>query len=712
MDAPTSPRSLILIGMRGVGKTTLGLIAATSLSRPFIDADALFSSKNKTTISAYVAENGWERFRDEETGILEGLLDKCGTGYVVACGGGVVERERNRELLKEFGRSGGTVIHVRRDEGEVVKYLVSEKTRPLWDEHIRSVWERRTPFFSACSTHTYFSLTALRSPQTPPSMVLKPLETSFLRFLHFILQSTPSSPHSQRLDFLSYASDSERRTYALQLCEEDPTTLRKEDTTGANVIEVRIDLVKSELLSSEEREKGRDFVARSISKIRSVTTLPIIFTVRTVLGGGSFPDFMKDATWKERYLDLLRLGVEIGCEFVDVELRLGADELERLARSRGTTHLIGTDIDLNQTTPWCIKNVQPSLDLAQQFDISILRLVRKAHRMEDNLDLERLRGSLNDVGMGMGMDGHKPVIAYNTERIGQLSRTFNTLLTPISASSIFDDDGDLTFSQIQESLFLAGLKVMRTVFLSGHSLEWRRELQEKADSLNLHIRFECSDVETIQTALSSSSFAGAVLNFFPPPASDASSSTSLCDVITRLPTSSSSTSHNVFASCLSKTITENLSPINAVTSRTVALITKCSGKAYSDALVAIEMAGIKKVFVYDCDPAFSSQHLLPTLRVPPPNLSASEARVELVDLNNTPPPTSTPTSVSIIISAEEGDVVPRTVGKNPNGGVVLRLGKRSSTLHGADGWIEIGMDRMEKTWNERVWTVLTGLGEG
>ncbi|KAH8920279.1 hypothetical protein BT69DRAFT_1299553 [Atractiella rhizophila] len=61
--------------------------------------------------------------------------------------------------------------------------------------------------------------------------------------------------------------------------------------------------------------------------------------------------------------------------------------------------------------------------------------------------------------------------------------------------------------------------------------------------------------------------------------------------------------------------------------------------------------------------------------------------------------------------AKEGDVVPRTFGKNTNGAVVLRLGKGSSTLHGADGWIEIRMDRMEKKWIERVWIVLTGLGE-
>lgn len=130
--------TVVLIGMRGVGKTTLGLIASTSLRRPFIDADSAFKTLHGP-IHAYVAQHGWSAFRDRETEMLERLLRDHPTGYVIATGGGVVDRERNRELLAAFE---GPILHVVRDKTETVNYLVDEDSRcalllPLHQEVIK-----------------------------------------------------------------------------------------------------------------------------------------------------------------------------------------------------------------------------------------------------------------------------------------------------------------------------------------------------------------------------------------------------------------------------------------------------------------------------------------------------------------------------------------------------------------------------------------------
>ncbi|KAK4699022.1 hypothetical protein P7C70_g7247, partial [Phenoliferia sp. Uapishka_3] len=182
--------TVVLIGMRGVGKTTLGLIAATSCRRPFVDQDAAFQ-KLHGPISAFVNTNGWEAFRDAETTLLRRLLEEHPKGVVIACGGGVVEREENRDLLARF-REVGPVVHVVRDKEETVRYLVDEEKRPSWGEEIRQVWTRRTPWYESLATHTIVSLTA-SPPPTSRQFQMKHVETAMVRLLRGIFGL--SSPH-------------------------------------------------------------------------------------------------------------------------------------------------------------------------------------------------------------------------------------------------------------------------------------------------------------------------------------------------------------------------------------------------------------------------------------------------------------------------------------------------------------------------------------
>lgn len=75
---------------------------------------------------------------DLETEILSRILRDHPSGYVIACGGGVIERRHNRQILQNFGRAGGIVVHITREKEEVIRYLINEKDRPQWGEEIRS----------------------------------------------------------------------------------------------------------------------------------------------------------------------------------------------------------------------------------------------------------------------------------------------------------------------------------------------------------------------------------------------------------------------------------------------------------------------------------------------------------------------------------------------------------------------------------------------
>ena len=90
--------SLILLGPRGSGKTTVGRLVAERLSVPFADVDDLVQRDAGMTIADIFDREGEPGFRDRETAALRSALN----AGVVATGGGVVVRRNNRELLKSL----------------------------------------------------------------------------------------------------------------------------------------------------------------------------------------------------------------------------------------------------------------------------------------------------------------------------------------------------------------------------------------------------------------------------------------------------------------------------------------------------------------------------------------------------------------------------------------------------------------------------------
>ena len=94
--------TIVLIGMRGAGKTHLGRATAAALGLPFIDMDHLYEAEHGKIMDTVNTE-GWPTFRQREVALLRRTLAEDaegGRGRVVACGGGIVETEAGRELLR------------------------------------------------------------------------------------------------------------------------------------------------------------------------------------------------------------------------------------------------------------------------------------------------------------------------------------------------------------------------------------------------------------------------------------------------------------------------------------------------------------------------------------------------------------------------------------------------------------------------------------
>lgn len=111
------PMNTYLIGMRAVGKSTVGQLLAGKLGRPFIDMDHELVSEFKQSISDFVRANGWQDFRMQEEALL-GRIAKL-KGQVVATGGGVITADSNITLM----RASGWVVWLKADPSTLVHRL-------------------------------------------------------------------------------------------------------------------------------------------------------------------------------------------------------------------------------------------------------------------------------------------------------------------------------------------------------------------------------------------------------------------------------------------------------------------------------------------------------------------------------------------------------------------------------------------------------------
>jgi shikimate kinase len=101
--AALGSRSIVLVGMMGVGKSSIGRRLATRLGIPFVDADAEIEKAAGMSIIDIFAHRGEADFRSGEARVIGRLLD--GGPQVLAAGGGAFMNDVTREAIREKGVS-------------------------------------------------------------------------------------------------------------------------------------------------------------------------------------------------------------------------------------------------------------------------------------------------------------------------------------------------------------------------------------------------------------------------------------------------------------------------------------------------------------------------------------------------------------------------------------------------------------------------------
>ncbi|MGE0565991.1 MAG: shikimate kinase [Pseudolabrys sp.] len=139
--AALGPRSVVLVGMMGAGKSTVGRRLAARLGIGFADADSEIEAAAGMTISEIFAKHGEPYFRAGEARVIARLLDNG--PQVLATGGGAVMDESTRALIAKNSIS----IWLKADAEVLQRRTKRRNDRPLADR-IATLLPQREPFYA------------------------------------------------------------------------------------------------------------------------------------------------------------------------------------------------------------------------------------------------------------------------------------------------------------------------------------------------------------------------------------------------------------------------------------------------------------------------------------------------------------------------------------------------------------------------------------
>ncbi|MGN1418131.1 MAG: shikimate kinase [Acutalibacteraceae bacterium] len=141
-------QNIVLVGMPGCGKSTIGKALSQELGKEFLDTDELVIKNEGCPISEIFKDKGEEYFRNAETTAVKTASEK--NGVIIATGGGAVLREENVDLLK----SNGIIFFLNRP----LEDILPTDDRPLSSNisDLEKRYRERYPIYKAVSDAEIF----------------------------------------------------------------------------------------------------------------------------------------------------------------------------------------------------------------------------------------------------------------------------------------------------------------------------------------------------------------------------------------------------------------------------------------------------------------------------------------------------------------------------------------------------------------------------
>jgi len=165
--------NIVLVGPMGAGKSTIGLLLSKTLKTPFFDIDHEIEARAGADIPWIFEKEGEVGFRKRESNLLLELSHR--KGMVLATGGGAIEAEQNRAILK----STGIVVYLAASIEQQLTRTAKDKHRPLLQtsnprEVLTRLMSKREPLYKEIAQITV--TTDKRSPRIVAKEILQKAE--------------------------------------------------------------------------------------------------------------------------------------------------------------------------------------------------------------------------------------------------------------------------------------------------------------------------------------------------------------------------------------------------------------------------------------------------------------------------------------------------------------------------------------------------------
>ncbi|CAH0020778.1 unnamed protein product [Clonostachys rhizophaga] len=425
--------SILILGIRGTGKTSLALLAASCIGFRLVDADQHFYQATGLPRALYLSRHGFEAYRKHELQLMRTLLQENPTRSIIVCGPGSAEGT-GQELLKDF-RKRHPVIYILRDPEDIDQYL---RTKDV--AKIAKLSELASPSYRKLSNFEFYNLSErLESMnslgaqfQHHPSLILKDVEQDFIRLIYSIRSQSSRPRVLQARHSLSFLPpESKPFTYALtipiQIVSEIALELRRNDLV-VDAVELVIDL---SLLLADGKAFNNSiatYLTKEYHTLRRNVRLPVIFHAcfsDDNLSGACVPPPAKRI---ETYSEVLNHGLRLAPDYLTIDLSYDDDSAQTLIARKVGTKIIGHFSDLQpEPGAWDSASRFHLLEKANQWGCDLVRICQYSTSFEDNTARQRFLFQAERLGLP-----RMPLIAYNIGRYGRASSFINSTLTPVT----------------------------------------------------------------------------------------------------------------------------------------------------------------------------------------------------------------------------------------------------------------------------------------
>ncbi|KAH7088245.1 type I 3-dehydroquinase-domain-containing protein [Paraphoma chrysanthemicola] len=415
--------SIVLIGMRGTGKSTLAVIASIACRRRVVDIDDLFQEATGFSTARYRKQFGASNHNLRQEELLQTTLRLHDQGAIIVCNGGSLERN-GQMLMQEFAKTH-PVVHILRDLQSIHEYLGGVELRRLKD-----MLAFTAPILRRCSNYEFYNIaetgavhaSSPRSPQAAPAfLTLKRAQRTFLKFLSLITSGKNASrpvgipPLEPGYPLSDVATELRKYTCAVQVSLSD---ILAEDANiqsleyGADAFEIVVDGSQQSAKPGELEQNLADQISVCMSKVRRSTVVPVILHI------------LRPNTNNERtqYLECLKHGLRTAPEFIVVDLSLGEEVVAEVIAVKGISRVVGL---LHADASWDDTFWIEQYEMAVQVGCALVRFSRPAEAVDDDYFLHKLRHNINSRGNSI------PVTCYNSGKAGRRSVCFSQYLTPV-----------------------------------------------------------------------------------------------------------------------------------------------------------------------------------------------------------------------------------------------------------------------------------------